>query len=307
MEAKELHGAYTALMTPMKEGDKLYKPIDYDKLESLIEEQIKSGVRGILACGTTGQSATLSHKEHIILARWIHDKIDNRVQYIAGVGSNNTQESVYMANEIEDLLGPTTFLAVTGYYNNPPQEGIYEHFKVLADSLDKDSRLILYNVPGRTKSNIEANTAIKLAQHPKIIGLKEASGDLEQVKKIIDNTNSDEFRVLSGEDHLVTKIGELGGYGVISASMNVAPKYFNEICKYLDEKNYTKSYEVQEKVMPIVDAVFSAKNPIPLAHMFKTEVRLPLVKLDNLQHKLDYVLSEYSFENLGVNLLKYRK
>jgi 4-hydroxy-tetrahydrodipicolinate synthase len=223
-------------------------------------------------------------------------------------GTNHTKKAVDLAQEIERRIGPTTFLHVTGYYNNPSQRGLKRHYKIIAGLLIyPESNIILYNVPGRTKSNIEAETTIELSENPRIIGIKEASGDLEQVKKIIGATNPDRFRVLSGEDHLVAKITEMGGYGVISATANIAPRYFAEMIKTALEGNIEEANRMQDYINPLIkQGVFCAKNPVPLAHMFDTEVRSPLDKLPEIDEKVMRTVMMYSPKELGICLSEYR-
>jgi 4-hydroxy-tetrahydrodipicolinate synthase len=305
LKVSELRGVYPAIITPML-GDGIDSEIDYRKLCWLIDDFISCKVSGIVIAGTTGQSATLGHGEQADLVRYVYEYVDGETKIIASAGSNSTKEAIEISQHIEDLIGPTTFLHVTGYYNNPPQAGLIKHFEAIADSID--GNIIMYNVPGRTASNIEAKTAIYLSKNPKIIGLKEASGNLAQVKEIIDNTNPDEFRVLSGEDHLVADIVKMGGFGVISASANVAPKYFVKIVELALNKEYDLAEKFQQEIIPLVkQGVFAVKNPISLAHMFNTGLRLPLCKIDGLDEKLEDVLKNYSKEDLGIDLEKYKR
>jgi len=304
VKVNELQGVYTALITPMQEDGS----IDYRKLDMLIDDQVVAGIDGVLACGTTGQSATLSHDEHADLAEHIFNYVNGRVRVMVSAGSNSTTEAKALSKEIESRIGPTTFLHVTGYYNNPPQEGLIAHYSAVADAIGPDSNVILYNVPGRTKSNIEAETAIVLAENPRIIGIKEASGNLEQVEKIIQDTDSNSFRVMSGEDDLVVKIMEMGGFGVISATANVAPGYFAKMVQTALEGRYEEAHKMQQYVNPLVkQGIFLAKNPIPLAHMFNTNVRLPLVKLPRIEERLRRTSAMFGAEELGIDLTKYQK
>lgn len=305
----ELQGAYVAIITPMNKTEGICKGIDYAKFFKLIDDLIANGVSGIVVAGTTGQSATLGHSEQVDLITNAFTHINGRTKLIASAGSNSTSEAIELSKIIEKEIGPTTLLHVTGYYNNPPQEGLIEHYLRIADAID--GNIILYNVPGRTKSNIEAGTAIELSKHLKIIGLKEASGDEKQVEAIIKGTNPSEFRVLSGEDHLVAKIMQMGGYGVISASANVAPRYFSEITEHALNGDYEKAFALQEEVNPFVKEVFAVKNPIPLAFMFNTGVRLPLVGIPDLRNhkeleeKIRGTLNKYTPQQLGINLSNY--
>lgn len=299
--ANELQGCYPAVITPFNSnGD-----VDYEKLEMLIDDLCNTNISGILACGTTGQDCTLSHNEQVDLAEHFFNYVDRRKPLMVGAGSNNTSEASELSRNIEERIGPTTLLHATGYKNNPTQKGIYKHFSQVTENLN-GSNLILYTVPGRTGSNIETETSIQLAQNPSIIGIKDASGNLEQVESVINRTNPENFRVLSGEDHLVGKIMQRGGYGVISASANVAPEYFSRMCGEALQGNYQDAHEMQEYIMPIVKAVFSKKNPIPLAHMFGTELRLPLCRHEELQDYVDAAVNSYTKEELGIDMAKYK-
>ncbi|MAH32949.1 4-hydroxy-tetrahydrodipicolinate synthase [archaeon] len=303
IDVKDLQGTYPAIITPML-CNGINANIDYSKFERLIDDLIKNKVDGILVAGTTGQSATLEHDEQIGFISHAFDYINGRTRLIASAGSNNTKEALELSKAIEDKIGPTTLLHVTGYYNNPPQEGLEVHYNLITDEIN--GNIIPYNVPSRTGSNIEASTAIKLSKNLKIIGIKEASGNMEQVETIINNTDPENFRLLSGEDHLVAPIMQKGGYGVISASANVAPRYFVDITKSALSGDYETANQLQDEVNQLVkNAVFAAKNPIPLAHMFKTGLRLPLKKVEGLDSQINEVLSKYTPAKLGVDLKRY--
>ncbi|MBI5154203.1 dihydrodipicolinate synthase family protein, partial [Candidatus Poribacteria bacterium] len=201
-------------------------------------------------------------------------------------------------------------LHVTGYYNNPPQEGLLRHFRLMGDlAAENDASVILYNVPGRTKSNIEADTTIELSTHPAIVAIKEASGDLNQVQKILDQTDRNEFTVLSGEDHLVAEIIRRGGTGVISASANVWPHEFQCLCDLALAGEHEKAAELQKALMPCVEACFCVKNPIPIHYMLNTDIRLPLVRVEDLREpgrnaaiaKIKAALAICEFPHAGVH------
>ncbi len=310
ISVEELQGVYTALITPMHPGNGLDNAIDYAMLYHLIDDQARAGVNGIVAAGTTGQSPTLSPREHIdFVANVFQYTRQNhpRLQFIAGAGSNCTREALEMSQEIEKRIGHSTFLHVTGYYNNPPQEGIIAHYERLAESLPR-SNIIMYNVPSRTGSRIEPETAVYLAENFRnIIGIKEASGNAASAGNIITNTDRSRFRVLSGEDNLVAQIIEVGGTGVISASANAAPRYFVGMTNAALGGDYATSNRLQQEINPLVkDGVFYRKNPIPLAHMFNTQLRLPLIRLPGIEEHLQEVVSRYDPIALGVDLRNYR-
>lgn len=309
VEPEELFGAYTALITPMLDGDGISNPIDYSKLKKLIDDQAQSGIRGFVVAGTTGQSSTLSHEEHVELAsevfRYVFSKYPN-LKVIVGAGSNCTKEAIDLSCRIEEAIGPSTFLHVTGYYNNPPQEGIDKHFRKLSESIPR-SNIILYNVPGRTNSRIELDTLVALSSVENIVGVKDAAGDVPVLKALAERTRGNKFVILAGEDHIVADIMAVGGRGVISASANLAPKYFADITALALAGDMNDAYKLQREVNQLVkEGVFYRKNPIPLAHMFKTSLRLPLVKLPQIEEHLRKVLASYNSEMLGINLDDYR-
>ncbi len=289
LAATDLLGCYPALITPMREEEGELK-IDFFHFYKMIEAVLDARCSGIVIAGTTGQSSTLSLEEHIELvargadyARGHARRLGRSVQVIGSAGSNSTRESIFMMAEILKRAKVDAFLHVTGYYNNPPQEGLLKHYRTVADYAgESDTAVILYNVPGRTKSNIEAATCIKLARHPAIIAVKEASGDLEQVQAILDGTDRATFTVVSGEDHLVADIIRRGGTGVISASANRWPAEFQSLTELALGGEHDKAEALQKALLPCVEAVFCVKNPIPLAHMFNTGVRSPLVTIDEM-------------------------
>jgi 4-hydroxy-tetrahydrodipicolinate synthase len=285
----QLRGCHVALITPMVPCGSLLV-IDYERLYGLIDRCLDAGVSGVLFAGTTGQSATLSHAEQIELcARGIEyaragaDARGRRVTCLASAGSNATAEALHLSQHIAETSHPDGLLHVTGYYNNPPQEGLLRHFESVADLAGRlDTSIILYNIPGRTGSRIEPDTVVRLARHPAIAAIKDATGDLEALAAIRAQTDPDSFALLSGEDHLVSPIIQLGGIGVISASANRWPAEFQRLAELANAGDFDAADELQAALQPCVDAVFSVKNPIPLHHMFDTALRPPLVSVDEL-------------------------
>ncbi|MGF1571922.1 MAG: 4-hydroxy-tetrahydrodipicolinate synthase [Sumerlaeia bacterium] len=287
MNSAQLRGCYPALITPMKyENNDLV--IDMEAYKQLVKKVCDAGVTGILIAGTTGQSATLETNEQVNLineiAAFTHEygrKIGRKIQIIGSASSNSTAEAINLTKNIVAARHVDAVLHLTGYYNNPPQTGLYKHFMAVADvAAEADTATILYNVPSRTASNISAETTIKLADHPAIIGTKEASGNLDQIHTIIDATKDKGFVVVSGEDHMVAEIIQLGGTGVISASANRWPLEFQTLCELALDGKLEQAAQLQVALQPCVDAVFSVKNPIPLHHIFGTEIRLPMVTLN---------------------------
>lgn len=294
ISAQELKGCMVALITPMMKsnGDLV---IDIKKWHKVLQGAIDGGVAGIVIAGTTGQSATLTHAEQIklvtegsIYARGYAEGRGRKIKIVAAAGSNATHEAVHLSRGILEAADVDALLHVTGYYNNPPQPGLIRHFQTIADLTGKfDKPIILYNVPSRTSSNLEAATVIELSRHPYIIGVKEASGNLEQIKKIIEGTNRDHFAVVSGEDHLVYAIMKMGGVGVISASANRWPREFQTLCDLCAAGEWEKAEALQKALQPCVDATFCVKNPIPLHYMFDdADIRLPLLSISEFPEPL---------------------
>lgn len=286
---EQLRGSHVALVTPMIPCGSLMV-IDYQKLYQLIDTCLDAGVTGLLFAGTTGQSATLSHAEQIELctrgiehARAGAKARGRSVTCLASAGSNATAEAIYMSRNIINAVQPDALLHVTGYYNNPPQEGLIKHFEAVGNlTAELDTSIILYNIPGRTGSRIEPKTMIRLAKHQAIAAVKDATGDLDSLKEIHAAVNSDEFAILSGEDHLASKTIELGGIGLITASGNRWPAEFQRITELANGGDIAAAHELQAAMQPCIDAVFSVKNPVPLHAMLDTGVRLPLVTIDEL-------------------------
>lgn len=319
----ELQGVYVPIITPMRKGltnalgvtsvDEIDNPIDTDKFYMLIDDLIDAGVAGICVAGTTGQSATLGHEEQIDLIHAAYRYINNRVQFMAGAGSNSTREAIKLSLGIEEKIGPTTLLHITPYYNCPPQDGLYKHFKNIADSVQ--GNIIMYNVPTRTSTKLNAETAIELSRHPKIIGLKQClpynPENIKETEEIIKNTNPENFRLLSGEDKQTTEIIRMGGYGAIAATANIAPKLFVEMVDYALKGDFENANTIQNKVEELINLIFCVKNPIPLAYMFGTNVRLPLNDMrehhkDEVEY-IEQVLSRFSPEVTGIDLFKYKE
>ncbi len=285
--AAELRGVWPALFTPLLNDDpkRLRNSIDYAKAKLIIDDMIAAGVTGIVPVGTTGQSPTVSPEQHLDMIRFTVEYVAGRVPVIAGAGSNSTRESVDMIQDIQKALGPTAVLCVTGYYNNPPQEGLVSHFETL--SAETGAKIVLYNVPSRTVSYLEPETLIRLAADKNIIGLKQAidfrtpGKHRDDTAKVIAGTKGMDFATVSGEDDGVAAILELGGSGVITASGNIPElaKIFLGIVAAHGAGDAAKAKSLQDDAMPFVRAVFSRKNPIPLGTLFDSPMFQPLVSV----------------------------
>ena len=284
-KASDLKGVFTALFTPLVDDDptRLRNSIDHTKAGEMIDDLIRCGVTGIVPVGTTGQSPTLSHEQHVDFIAFVVDYVDGAVPVIAGAGSNCTRESVEMIDSIRRSCGELACLCVTGYYNNPPQEGLVRHYETVAR--ETDANLILYNIPGRTASYLEPETLIELAEIPNIIGLKQAvdfgapGRYRDDTVRIIEGTDSSKFAVLSGEDDLLVTLLGMGGTGIISASANIpeVAKAFLEILTAWDRGDRAGAEGIEREILPVLESVFLRKNPIPLAVFFNSPLYLPLV------------------------------
>lgn len=250
-------GAGVAIVTPMKEnGD-----VNYEVLGELIEEQIAGGTDALIICGTTGESSTLSHEEHLDVIRYAIEKVAKRIPVIAGTGSNCTETAVYLSQEAEKM-GADALLLVTPYYNKATQKGLIKHFTTVAESVKLP--IILYNVPSRTGCNILPETAVAMAKDVEnIVAIKEASGNISQIAKMMQLADGC-IDLYSGNDDQIVPILSLGGKGVISVLSNVAPKETHDIVQLFLEGKVEESRDLQLKALPLINALFSEVNPIPV-------------------------------------------
>ena len=291
MDISKFRGTTVALITPFLSDGR----IDVLRLKDLLDWQIEEGTDVILTMGTTGESATLSHEEHQQVIELTVQHVNGRVPVMAGAGSNYTQEAVNLTR-FATQAGADAILLVGPYYNKPTQEGFFQHFKTIAAATHLP--VILYNVPGRTASNITAQTTLRLAEIPNICGIKEASGDLSQIMHIIANRPKD-FLVLSGDDAISLAILALGGDGIISVVANEAPAVLKAMVTAAFNGNWDEARRLHYQLLPLMEINFIESNPIPvktaMALMGKIEenFRLPLVKMsDNNKNKLKAVLQD---------------
>jgi 4-hydroxy-tetrahydrodipicolinate synthase len=283
-------GAIVAIVTPFKRGK-----VDERALGDLIEWHISQGTNAIVPCGTTGESATLDYREHYRVIDFTVKTAKGRVPVIAGTGANSTDETIEITKHAKKS-GADAALLVSPYYNKPTQEGIYRHYKAIAEAVDMP--LVPYNVPGRTSSNILPSTVARLAEIKNIVAIKEASGDMKQVSEII-RLCGDRIAVLSGDDFTTLPLLALGGKGVISVSGNVMPKDVSQMCSLWMKGQHDKARALHYKLEPLNAAMFIETNPIPvktaLAMMGKIqeEFRLPLCEMAPAnKEKLRKVLTE---------------
>lgn len=285
-------GSIVAIVTPFKNGK-----VDEKTLKDLIEFHIKKGTSGIVPCGTTGESATLSFEEHDHVIEITIEQTKKRIPVIAGTGSNSTSEAVMLTRHAAKA-GADASLQVSPYYNRPTQKGLYEHFKAVAESVDIP--IILYNIASRTAVNIEPETIAKLARDCKnIVGVKEASGNLDQMSRIKQLCGQD-FDLISGDDSLTLPVLAIGGVGVISVVANIVPFDVANLVGEFEKGNIKKAQELHYKLSPLIKAMFIETNPIPvktamgLLGMCEPDLRLPMCAMseDNLE-KLKKALKDY--------------
>lgn len=292
-------GAGVAIVTPMNQDGS----VNFEKLGELIEYQIAHETDCIIICGTTGESSTLTHEEHLACIKYAVEKTAGRIPVVAGTGSNCTQTAVYLSTEAEKY-GADGLLLVTPYYNKATQNGLIKHFTAVADSVKLP--IILYNVPSRTGCNILPATAVKIAEQAKnIVAIKEASGNISQVAelaKLIREKNLD-FDIYSGNDDQIVPVLSLGGKGVISVLSNIAPKQTHEIVSSYLEGDVQKSLTLQLEALDLVNNLFSEVNPIPVKaamNMMGFEVgllRSPLTEMEpQNQEKLKAAMTAYGLE-----------
>jgi len=291
-----IHGSIVAIVTPFRNGK-----IDEGALKDLIEFQIENGTHGIVPCGTTGESPTLSHEEHEYVIELTVNTVNKRVPVIAGTGSNSTKEAIRLTRFAKEI-GVDAALLVAPYYNKPTQEGLYLHFKQIASQVDIP--IILYNIPGRAGVNITPETIARLAGDFKnIIGVKEATGSIPQASKILHLCGMD-FLVLSGEDALNFPLLAIGAKGFITVTANVAPKDVADLYNHFKNGEFEKARDLHYKLLPLNEALFIETNPIPvkaaLSMMDKIsyEYRLPLSEMTQAHYEeLKKALSDYGLIN----------
>jgi 4-hydroxy-tetrahydrodipicolinate synthase len=284
-------GSMVALVTPFKNGQ-----VDWPSLEALVEFHLSNGTNGIVPCGTTGESATLSHAEHDQVIRTVIKAVNKRVPVIAGTGSNSTDEAVRLTKEAE-RSGADGALMISPYYNRPTQEGIYQHYKKVASEVGIP--LIVYNIPGRTGSKIEPETLARLAEIKNVVGVKEATGSVDQAIDVI-RLCGDRLAVYSGEDSLIYSLMALGGKGVISTVANVAPRQTAQLTQACLAGNWDDGRKIQFQLIPLIRSLFIETNPIPvktaLALMGKCtgELRLPMTPMvEGNMKKLKIALEDF--------------
>ncbi|MDD2672395.1 MAG: 4-hydroxy-tetrahydrodipicolinate synthase [Syntrophales bacterium] len=276
-------GAIVAIVTPFKKNGR----VDEDRFRELIEFQIKNGTDGIVPCGTTGESSTLSHKEHDKVIEIAVEQTRKRVPVIAGTGSNSTDEAIRLTKHAHEV-GADGVLSVCPYYNRPTQEGLYQHYRKIAESVPIP--VIVYNIPGRTGVNCMPETLARLAKISNIVGVKEASGSIKQMSDVILHCGK-KFTVLSGDDAFTLPLMGIGGHGVISVISNVAPADMAALVDAAAAGKWAKARELHYRMSPLIDSLFIETNPTPVKALLSMmgkieyEVRLPLARLSEANYE----------------------
>ena len=272
-----LTGSLVAIATPMQEGGAL----DLPALRKLIDFHIANGTSGIVVVGTTGESPSVDFEEHCLLIKTAVEKVDGRVPVIAGTGANSTREAIEL-QAFAKQAGAHMTLSVVPYYNRPTQEGIYQHYKKIAESVDLP--LILYNVPGRTVADMSNDTTLRLAEVPGIVGIKDATGSMERAADLLRRAPKN-FSLYTGDDASAMPFLLLGGHGVISVTANVAPKLMHEMCVAAFDGNLARARELNNALLPLHSKLFVEANPIPVKWacaelgLIPSGLRLPLTPL----------------------------
>ena len=289
-----IKGSLVAIVTPMHEDGSL----DLQTYRALVDWHVAQGTHAIVAVGTTGESPTVDVDEHLELIRVTVEQAAGRIPVIAGTGANSTLEAIELTREAK-ALGAQASLQVVPYYNKPTQEGLYQHFKTIAEAVDLP--VILYNVPGRTVADLAHETTMRLAKIPNIVGIKDATGNIERGEWLIREA-PEGFAVYSGDDGTAVALMLLGGHGNISVTANVVPDLMSKLCALAMAGNARQAADLQLKLLPLHRAMFIEANPIPvkwaLTRMgkIKSGIRLPLVGLSNGQH----AVVESALKSLGV-------
>ena len=298
----KFEGSYVALITPFKANGE----VDEEKIRELVNWHIENGTAGIVPCGTTGEAPTLSFAEHEKVIKIVVEEAKGKIKIIAGAGSNDTNRAIELTKYAKEL-GADAALSTCPYYNKPSQRGLYEHYKKIAE--ESKFPIMLYNVPGRTGTNIEAETVAKLSEIPEIVAIKEATGSLEQMIKIQDLCG-DKIEILSGEDHLILPMLSIGAKGVVSVVANIMPREMSDLINSFLNKDFDTAYGLHTKLYDISRNMFIEGNPVTVKTAMKIlgmvdndDVRLPLLpSSQKTNEKLEKLFREKGFLKL-VNTL----
>ncbi|PSP78181.1 4-hydroxy-tetrahydrodipicolinate synthase [Halobacteriales archaeon QS_1_68_20] len=294
-------GVYPAITTPFDQD----RSIDFERLRADVRRLEAAGVDGIVPVGSTGESATLTHDEHVEVIEAVVDAVEN-VPVVAGAGSNNTREALALSRRAADA-GADALLLISPYYNKPEQRGLVEQYETIADAVDLPQ--IVYNVPSRTGQNVEPDAVVELASHPNIQGYKAASGNLGQITEVVERTRDEEFAVLSGDDALTLPMLSVGATGTISVVANVEPERTVAMVHAALDGDYGRARELHHDLGPLVRALFGETNPIPVKEAMHLReghpphLRAPLTRLDpDLRSDLAAVLEDLADDAVAVEV-----
>jgi 4-hydroxy-tetrahydrodipicolinate synthase len=277
-------GSLVALVTPFDSDNR----VDYASLKSLIEFHVSEGTDGLVIAGTTGEAATMNREEHTELVARSVEYAGGRLPIIAGTGSNSTRQTINMSLAVAEAANIDAFLVVVPYYNKPMQEGIYQHFSMIADAVPKP--VLMYNVPGRTVADMQADTVARLAPHPNIFGIKEATGDIERLHQIMERVSDDNFMLYSGDDFTALEFLAAGGHGIVTVSGNVVPAAIARLCRLAREGRLDEARALDENLQPLNNALFAESNPIPVKwalsqmKLIPGYLRLPMTEFSSQYH-----------------------
>jgi len=288
-------GTFVALVTPFEEGK-----INETKIRELVRFQIENGTNGIVPCGTTGESPTLTEEEKNRVIEIVTEEANGEAIVVAGTGTNNTEKTIQATKRAKEI-GAHAALVITPYYNKPTQEGLYRHFEAVVKAVDLP--IMIYNVPGRTSVNILPSTVERLAKLEPIAAIKEASGDLNQVSEVI-NRCGDKIQVLSGDDSLLAPILSIGGVGVVSVVANLVPKDLRSLFVAFQERDLSKVQKLHHQLFPLCEAMFYETNPVPVKTALNLmgknvgDLRLPLAPMsEKNKERLSEVIKSYGLLN----------
>ena len=278
-------GSLVALATPFDSDNR----VDFASLKALIEFHIDAGTDGLVVAGTTGEAATMNRDEHTQLVARAVEFAAGKLPVIAGTGSNSTRQTINMSLSVAAVADVDAFLVVVPYYNKPMQEGIYQHFKAIADAVPKP--VMMYNVPGRTVADMQAETVARLAPHDNIFGLKEATGDIGRLREILSLVDDESFMLYSGDDFTALEFLERGGDGIVTVSGNVVPAAIARLCRLVREGRSDEARALDETLQPLNDALFAESNPIPVKWalhqmgLIPRYLRLPMTEFSEQHHE----------------------
>jgi 4-hydroxy-tetrahydrodipicolinate synthase len=271
-------GVFTAIVTPFDNSGN----IDFKSFENLLKFQLQSNISGIVPCGSTGEASSLDEDEYIDVLKFVVEKVNGKKKIIAGFGTNSTQKTLKLIKKVNNIK-LDALLVIIPYYNKPTQKGIIEHFKLICQNTDH--KIIIYNIPSRTGINAIPQTILEISKFKNVVGIKEASGNLEQISEIARITDKN-FSILSGDDTLTLPIMSVGGNGVISVASNIIPNEISDMCLSFENGNIKKAIEIHQKYFNFIKSMFRETNPIPIKYILKKkniiktdELRLPLTRI----------------------------